>query len=240
MKIISKYKKIIILSTILFVLLLTITYLMVSDVGFVFFKTLSISSISKKSGELSTLVTDYKGKEQKYIEKKDELAKATTDYEKEKSIYDNISGDTLAIIQEATKEEKYLIEYLWISLGNYAKENNLYLDVISSGDGAKQTTTTETPGTPGQTEANTQSNTKTDSNTNANSTSEPSTSNNTSVPAGAVKILVRGTYSDVADFVFAVENDRELKFKLDNISMTAADNNSITATFNVLSLDILK
>ena len=45
---------------------------------------------------------------------------------------------------------------------------------------------------------------------------------------------------NVSDFVFAVENDNELKFKLDNISMEYLSGTSIKATFDVKNMIIKK
>lgn len=57
---------------------------------------------------------------------------------------------------------------------------------------------------------------------------------------GTVKLAVVGTYSNVADFVFEVENDNELTFKLDNMSMKYYGANKITAIFDVLDMTVLK
>ena len=61
-----------------------------------------------------------------------------------------------------------------------------------------------------------------------------------SVSNGAIRIVVRGRYANVADFVYDVENDKELKFRLDNIKMSYKSNNQIEATFNVLNLQLKK
>ena len=57
---------------------------------------------------------------------------------------------------------------------------------------------------------------------------------------GTTKLTVTGRYADVADFVFDVENDSSLKFKLDNIKMTYSKDNLIVASFDVLSLSVSK
>ena len=55
-----------------------------------------------------------------------------------------------------------------------------------------------------------------------------------------IKITVQGRYANVADFVFDVENDKSLRFRLDNIKMTYTENNAIQATFNVLNIKVKK
>ena len=65
-------------------------------------------------------------------------------------------------------------------------------------------------------------------------------SNTNSTLRSGIKITIKGRYANVADFVFDVENDKSLRFKLDNIKMTYAGDNEIQATFDVLSLSVLK
>jgi len=54
-----------------------------------------------------------------------------------------------------------------------------------------------------------------------------------------IKITVEGRYANIADFVFDVENDKSLRFKLDNIKMAYSGDNKVKATFDVLSLAVL-
>ena len=54
------------------------------------------------------------------------------------------------------------------------------------------------------------------------------------------EIRVKGTYLNVASFIYDVENDSELKFKLDNIKMEYLSGNMIQAEFNVRDITIVK
>ena len=54
-----------------------------------------------------------------------------------------------------------------------------------------------------------------------------------------LKINISGTYMNVSDFIFEVENDSELKFKLDNISMQPTGD-GVSATFDVKNMIIVK
>lgn len=54
------------------------------------------------------------------------------------------------------------------------------------------------------------------------------------------KIQVNGSYIDVASFIYNVENDTELKFKLDNIKMEYVSGITIRATFDVKDIVIVK
>lgn len=54
------------------------------------------------------------------------------------------------------------------------------------------------------------------------------------------QIQVKGTYLNVASFIYDIENDSELKFKLDNIKMEHLSGNRIQADFNVRDITIVK
>ena len=282
------YKKIIVLSAVLLALIGLITLVLISDIDLKLFKTLSIASITKKAENVSDAVNKQTLAESTYKSTLTNLNAQKTNYDIQKSTYDNIDASTIEIVQDATKNEKYFIEYLWVVLGNYAKANDLGIDIIADGSSTGGTTNNATNGatavttTTGEqvpvsgtvveptTETNplenvngssttnnastsqTATNTAQNSKVSTNTTTTPNTkngntaaegannSNSTSIANNSIRIVVTGRYSNVADFVFDVENDKELRFKLDNISMTYADNNKIQATFNILSLSVLK
>ncbi|MDO4283322.1 MAG: hypothetical protein Q4D02_06745 [Clostridia bacterium] len=54
------------------------------------------------------------------------------------------------------------------------------------------------------------------------------------------KIQVSGSYINVADFIYNIENDSELKFQLDNIKMEYVSGTSIKASFDVKDIVIVK
>ena len=144
-----------------------------------------------------------------------------------KETYENIDESTISIIQEATKEEKYFIEYLWIVLGNYATANEVAINIV----------------TPGATNEDSNNSDNSQAGDNVEDAGMPSGSlaNSTTSSVGTgIKITIEGRYANVADFVFDVENDKSLRFKLDNIGMTYSGNNKIKATFDILSLAVLK
>ena len=70
-------------------------------------------------------------------------------------------------------------------------------------------------------------------NTDGENTEETQTDN-------VLKIQVTGSYINVSDFIFEVENDKDLKFKLDNISIEYVSGRTIKATFDVKNTIILK
>ena len=55
-----------------------------------------------------------------------------------------------------------------------------------------------------------------------------------------MKIQLQGSYIDISDFIFEVENDDELKFKLDNIRIEYVEGTTIKATIDVKNTIIVK
>lgn len=145
---------------------------------------------------------------------------AKAEYKKEKEKYEAISDETIRIIKEANTEEKYNIEFMWVKLGSYAKSNNLTLSLIEPGSEVKTETTTTQPTQQTTTEAN-------------KNVPEVSSSNE-------FRISVKGDYIDVSSFIFDIENDAELRFKLDKIKMEYAGSNQINASFVVKNLKFVK
>ncbi|MEG0872568.1 MAG: hypothetical protein RSG48_01190, partial [Clostridia bacterium] len=94
--------------------------------------------------------------------------------------------------------------------------------------GATNTSGTTTPGSPGATGV-----------TNApENINKPNTDKSNADTV--FKIQVSGSYIDVSDFIFEVENDKDLRFKLDNISIEYVSGNKIKANFDVKNLSIKK
>ena len=138
---------------------------------------------------------------------------------------------------------------MWIKLGNYAKTNNLGIVLVepggTQGSTDTSTNTTTTPATKSTSETNTNTTTTTSDTTNT-TTDVPSanidgeTSDETQDSENILKIQVTGSYINVSDFIFEVENDKDLKFKLDNISIEYVSGRTIKATFDVKNTIILK
>jgi len=188
---------------------------------------------------------------------------AKKDYTREKEKYESITDETIAIIKEATSDEQYNIDYIWITIGNYASANNLSLSLVEPGGSSSasstpatnnesQTTTSTTTETNNESQTTTSTTTETKNDEQVTSqTSDTEKASNTiptpKPPASPVKnsgsefsIKVVGDYIDVSSFIFELENDIELRFKLDNIKMEYAGNNQITATFAVKNLKFKK
>lgn len=171
---------------------------------------------------------------------------AKKDYTREKEKYEGITDETIAIIKEATSDEQYNIDYIWITIGNYASVNNLSLTLVEPGGSASASSTTPKSEETSTTTSTTTETKKDDQVTSQTGDTEKA-SNTTPAPTSPVKssgsefsIKVVGDYIDVSSFIFELENDIELKFKLDNIKMEYAGNNQITATFAVKNLKFKK
>lgn len=209
------------------------------------FKIFSVSQITEKADGLKTTNLSFETLEQQYKNKIVERNLAQEKFTKEKNKYEAISEDTIALIKDVTKDQEYMIEYLWVVLGNYAEENGLKLIVMEPNqratfnitDGTVQLQEAKANGTEKTTVTMPNGSAVDSSGTvtqgNGNIVINPSTNANTT------KILLIGEYQNVADFVFEVENDKSLKFKLDNISMQYAGSNSVLAQFDVLDMSIL-
>ena len=240
-------KKMIIISSILGVTVILILLLMLLGANLIIVKIPSISSLVGEYGLVKKSEKDLSTAQGTYYTTVSNLEKAESDYDKQKNKYNSISDETINVIKEATTEESYNLEYMWIKLGNYAKKNNL--EIVMVEPGGKQITNNNSSNSGSSTD-NTDSNstttttTTTSSSTTNNSTnSSTNTSSDTSAStssSSALKIEVKGSYMNISDFIFEVENDTSLRFKLDNISMDYVKGTTIKASFNVKNIVINK
>lgn len=240
-------KKMIIISSILGVTVILIVLLMLLGANLIIVKIPSISSLVGEYGLVKKSEKDLSAAQGTYYTTVSNLEKAESDYNKQKNKYNSISDETINVIKEATTEESYNLEYMWIKLGNYAKKNNL--EIVMVEPGGKQITNNNSSNSGSSTD-NTDSNstttttTTTSSSTTNNSTnSSTNTSSDTSAStssSSALKIEVKGSYMNISDFIFEVENDTSLRFKLDNISMDYVKGTTIKASFNVKNIVINK
>lgn len=221
---------------------------------------LSIQGLIARKDDVLKKEQELIKQQNQYTQTLAKLTEAQNLFNKEKSKYESISDETIEIIKEATTQDNYNMEYMWIKLGNYARKNNLSLIVIEPGaddsvinksgeenkdDSSKTTTTTNV------TDANTTSGTKATSSSNSNNTNTKANSvtevenDELNVETDesddtTMKIQLQGSYIDISDFIFEVENDDELKFKLDNILIEYVEGTTIKATFDVKNTIIVK
>lgn len=253
--------KIIVLLVVLVVLVAGILFVTVKDVNLGIINSVSISGIASKKSDIEESKVKLEKAQYQYELNTQTLESAKKEFQTQKEKYDLIGEDTLAIIKEATKEEQYFIEYLWITLGNYASAHDLALSIVEPGGtvNAKTDTTTTTDNvTSVSTGTGITGNDKgVNSVNNAATTGSPTsgvqqgssqtgqTTTTTTVEtispsANDLTVQVKGSYIDVADFVFEVENDKSLRFKLDNIKMKSAGGTEVLTSFNVKDFTVLK
>lgn len=253
-------KKIVIISSCLVILIGLIVLAVLVDVDLKIIKFNSIESLIGKHDELKATEEQLKAKEVEYNNTIKKVEDMQTTFDSEKTKYEAISDETINIIKEATTEENYNIEYMWIRLGNYAKSNNLTIVMAEPGGTFESTETSDKDGSKSKdsktstasattdktstTNTNTTSSGTTNSNGNATTSSTESSSTEkateTTTSNTLFKIQVTGSYLDVSDFIFEVENDKALRFRLDNISMDYVSGTTIKASFNVKNLIINK
>lgn len=243
-------KKMIIISSILGVTVILIVLLMLLGANLIIVKIPSISSLVGEYGLVKKSEKDLSNAQGTYYTTVSNLEKAENDYNKQKNKYNSISDETINVIKEATTEESYNLEYMWIKLGNYAKKNNLEIVMVEPG-GKQSTNTNNNSSNSGSSINNTNSNstttttTTTTSSSTTNNSTNPSTNTSSDTSAStssssALKIEVKGSYMNISDFIFEVENDTSLRFKLDNISMDYVEGTTVKASFDVKNIVINK
>ena len=243
---------------------LTVLFCML-DLNLGFMSTSSIEGIIAKREQLLNLEGKLESTESTYTNTKNKVETSKKAFTTAKNKYEAISDETIDLIKEATTEENYDIEYMWIKLGNYASVNNLKILLVEPGGTVTETTTgdstktdasntktsttntnksssnnasTPASSTTASTDASKAANTATTAaveNTTANNTTSSKTTDNT-----LLTVTLEGSYLNMSDFVFEVENDKELRFKLDNMEVTYVSGTTIKAKFNVKNVIMIK
>lgn len=232
----SKEFKTFLISSGLFIVLLSIfIYVVISGVNLGFLKVWSLSSIASKYDDVKVKENALEQREILYKNALRNLENAKANFNEQKIKYEAISDETINMIKEATTKENYNIEYMWIKLDNYARSNKLDIILIEPGGSANIENNQKN-------DNNEEQNTTISSTTSSssNDTTQNESTNTTIKSSNALQIQVTGSYMRVADFVFDVENDKELRFRLDNISMDYVEGTTIRATFDVKNLVINK
>lgn len=197
----------------------------------------SINGVIAKREELLRLEQELQSTEMKYEQAKKSLTSSQSSFSSAKNKYEAISDETINLIKEATTEENYDIEYMWIRLGNYALTNNLSISMVEPG-GITTSTNSNTNTQPANAQVD---NTQTTAADTTSTAEVPNSSTTTSTNSDTLlTIVVEGSYLNMSDFVFEVENDKELRFKLDNIEITYVSGTTIKAKFDVKNVIILK
>lgn len=225
---------------------LTVLFALV-DINVAGVSSSSVNGVIEKREELLKLETDLETAEKKYSESKEKLVQSQSDFTSAKNKYEAISDETINLIREATTEENYDIEYMWIKLGNYATANNLSIIMVEPGGKATVQSTTDNENTSTNTTTTTATSPESSSelsdemiSPNSNATTSSEASSTTSNSDTIMTITLQGSYLNISDFIFEIENDKELRFKLDNIEMTYVEGTTIRTKFDVKNIIVLK
>ena len=116
-----------------------------------------------------------------------------TNYEAKKNEYDTLAlSASESEIAEANKIERYLLDYLWIRVGNYANDNAVKFKMTPD----EQTAT--------------------------------------------LSFDITGSYVSVINFIYDIQNDTELNFKVDGIVVEGGSSDSIVkANFVVKDVNVI-
>ena len=122
------------------IILLVIIVLLMTILGISMFKGINIGKYRVSSVEdIKTADTKLDNEIQNvellnrvnYAEKKNTLSSAFNEFETKKNeYYDLVNSKTIKEIEDATRQEKYDIEFLWTRIGFYAQANNLWLKAV--------------------------------------------------------------------------------------------------------------
>ncbi len=232
------FKKTIIISVIDVLIILFIVLLTLVDINIGPIHLSSIKSIKVQHDKVKVAETELGVEQTLYEAALENLETQKDKYNREKTQYEAISDETVSIIREATAKENYSIEYMWIRLGNYAKSNNLSIILVEPGGSSS----IQSNNTSGETQTTPVTSDKVDGIQSANKdeTNDEEDDKPQDTTDKTLKIQVAGSYMNVSDFIFQVENDNDLKFKLDNISIEYVSGTTIRATFDVKNMIIMK
>ena len=114
-------------------------------------------------------------------------------------------------IQEALTQEKYEVEKLWISIGNYADEHNVKVNmqITNSSSGIAEVKDLRF------------------------------TVNGSYVGITDLRFTVNGSYVGITDFIYDLEDDAELEFKIENFNMTPdVEKGNLKSTFVVRDINV--
>ena len=238
---VEEKNKVIIMSVVIVVFLGLIICFMFVDIPIIGIN--SIKTIMSQRDEIIKEEALLVSNQNNYKSLEENLTESEKSFNSEKAKYEAISDETIEIIKDSNTEEKYSIEYMWIKLGNYASKNNLTLVMVEPGNTIKESSSENSSTSSTSTTSNESVVAKNDNATaTSTTTSTTTTTNDTSSTSNseALKIQVTGSYIDLSDFIFEVENDEELKFKLDNILMEYVSGNTVKTTFDVKNIVINK
>lgn len=229
---------------VLVLLSLVIGFFMTNDLEIFGHKIRAIKGYSETLSELVGSENGFEVTSNSQKAKIKELEQAKKDFEIEKDKYEKIPDSTIEMIKNASKKEKYSLEYLWVRIGQYAKKYNLNISLIEPGGTivAEEEAKPEEPKEEVKPEDELPKPPE-------KPLEAPSVKPGEEKPGEEkpekdkksknYRIQAIGNYDKIADFVYAIETDETLRFKLDNIVMESTEQ-GISARFEIKNLDIIE
>jgi len=185
---------------VLTVLILVLTFFFIRDgleIGNL--RVLGVYEIQALSGVLDQKISEATDLTQtKYKAEEDNLNSALKEVANQRERYETVLAQSSSEdIAEALTKEKYEVEKLWISIGNYADEHKVQVNMQIT---------------------------------------------NSSSGIAEVKDLnftINGSYTGITEFIYDLEDDAELEFKIENFNMVPDKAKSnIKATFTVKDVNV--
>lgn len=202
--------------------------------------------IESKIKDLSEIINS------KYETSSEDLKKATYELGEKKTEFENqaILSNTSDLSYVSSKQT-YDIDFLWTEIGNFARDENVVIKIDVTEDTlGKQILDKEneqTENTESTAENTEESNNEENNNDNVEQIPAEETPSNAAGGSSAkdyvlcdLKFTVTGSYVDITEFIYDIENDSKLGFKIDNFTMTGSDTLSATFTCNGIKIKTIQ
>lgn len=182
-----------ILISVLIVILIILAYFTIfQGISIGSFKILGINQISELNSKLiakrdeanTKVITDLQNKKQEVLDSVDNLLNNKESY------YKSVNSSTESELTEATTEDVYNAEYLYLKIGGYAREKGVKWRMDIKADENEESDIKE------------------------------------------LAFSITGKYQGIIDFISALEDDNELKFRIEDFKLVPNEEN-LQATFNV-------
>ena len=236
----------ILLSLLIVLLILLIAFTFIKGWGFGSVQVLSFADIKSKDEILEREInkahtlaeTDFK---KELNDENDNIEKLEDAREQYKQL---VGTDENGEINQNSQLERYEMEYLWTQIGNYAKSEgvSLKISVEKSFDAKNQAN---------QTNAATNDDTSSSNSSSSSILSDMQAATVTSTSTGAestqdalydLTFEATGLYVSVADFIYDIENDSSLGFKIEDFNMAqhvdASENGFVIGKFTCKNIKI--
>ena len=154
---------------------------------------MSITEILEQGDVLNEKIKKVKNLNEVELPAAERKVKVETDgFDAKKTTYERLESQASEYeIAEANKKQEYLLDYLWIVVGNYANDNNVRFKMVTDDTNMK------------------------------------------------INFDITGSYVSIINFIYDLENDKNLNFHLNGIKMAGSSSSDTTkATFSVSGIRV--